>query len=159
MAAPTCTAADVAAIIPERALSAGGSFTNDTTPTLGEVQSLITQVAQEVIAAVGPDIDSSLASFAQLTVATGVAAQVELAFTDDLAKDVESKYTQLQRQYWGSGPDSRTGIGGRLQLLADAQNKLNQGGESGIAGPESAQAIMPNSAAAGFPQTTWSSRF
>ena len=159
MSAPTCTTAEVAAIIPERCLDSGGDFTTSTHPTAAQVGALITQIATEVMSVVGASVDSSLDSYAHLVVATGVAAQVELAFTNDVAQDANSKYEWLQDQYWGDGPDSKGGIGGRLKLLADAQADIVAGGDLGTVEDPRPWATFPDSALPGFPMTTWVERY
>lgn len=129
MAAPTCTSADVAELVPERVGSTGGDFTATTTPPQVKVNDLIAKTIQEVIAAVGPTVDSSLAAYATMVVATGAAARVELAFTNAMARDPQSKYAQLWSQYWGDDPKN---VGGMLKLLADAQSRVADGIATGV---------------------------
>lgn len=159
MSAPTCTSADVARLLLTRVGDPGGDFSPTTHPTKTQVDALILQVVVEVQAVVGTDIDASLAALATLTVATGVAAQVELAFTDDIAEDPDSKYEQFLALYWGDGPDSKSGVGGRLGLLAQAQADLDSGGDLGTVEDPRPWATFPDPVAVGAPVTTWAERY
>lgn len=141
MAGPTAASLDVAALIPERVGSTGADFTAGTTPTQAQVLDLIAKTVEEVVAVVGPTIDSSLTAYATLVVATGSAARVELSFTNDVAGDPESKYRELWEQYWGKRADGKPA--GMLALLADAQNKIADGGIPGISDPATPYAQFP----------------
>lgn len=145
--APTATSADVARLILERVGDPGGDFSPTTHPTKDQVDELIAAVIQEVEARVGTTIDDSLASFGSLVVATGVAAQVELAFTSDVPRDTQSKYEQLQKLYME-----------RLGILDDAQQAINAGAEPGDV-PGTPWATFPDTTSAGFPVTTWATRW
>lgn len=148
MPAPTAVSQDVANIIPERCADPSGDFTVSTNPKQASVNSIIAEIVQEVQAVVGASVDASLASFATLVVATGAAAQVELAFTNDLAADRESKYQQLQDLY-----------GARLARLKQAQETLNSGGTLGDTEPRNAQFTLPDIEQVGFPATRWGTGF
>lgn len=159
MAAPTCASSDVARLLLTRVGDPGGDFSASTHPTAVQVAALIAQVVVEVQAVVGADVDPSLASLATLTVATGVAAQVELSFTDDDAEDPASKYAQLIALYWGEGPDSKNGVGGRLGLLAKAQADIDSGGDLGTVEDPRPWATFPDPALVGAPVTSWYERY
>lgn len=130
--APVAASGDVAAIIPERVLDPGGDFGVNTNPTQAQVQSVIAAIIEEVQVNAGALIDDTLAAYATLTVATGAAAQVELAFTNDLSTDAQSKYAQLWAQYQT-----------RLKWLDTAQQVINQGGSIGERDPRDAQFTLP----------------
>lgn len=149
--APASATADVAAIVPERVSDPGGDFTSTTNPTQEQVVAIVNQIVSEVQALCGLIIDDSLAAFATLVVATGAAAQVELGFTNDLGGDKTSKYEQLQALFEA-----------RLARLHDAQAVLNGGGTLGSEDTNvvpSSEYSFPDTTVAGFPITTWSSRF
>jgi hypothetical protein len=159
--APTCSTADVAALIPERCGATSGDFSGTTNPTATQVTSVIAQIAGEVMAVVGPTVDDSLTAFAKLVVATGAAAQVELSFTDQEARDTESKYEWLIDLYCG-GVTIKAGtngespmVGGRLALLADAAAKIAAGGTPGINDPATAYGVFPDLTFPVVPVTTW----
>lgn len=148
MGAPTCTSADVARLILERVGDPGGDFTVDTHPTQAQVTSTITNIATEVKAVVGATVADALDELAELVVAVGTAALIELAFTDsEGARDPQSKYGQLQARYELL-----------LERLKVAQADVGSGdalGE-GYVGP---WATMPDPPYDGTPATTWTERY
>lgn len=145
--APTATSADVARLVLERVGDPGGDFTPSTHPTKDQVDELIAAVCEEVIARVGRTVDNTLSVFASLVVATGVAAQVELAFTSDVPRDTQSKYEQLQKLYME-----------RLGILDDAQQAITAGEEPGDM-PGMPWATFPDTNVRGFPITRWATRW
>jgi hypothetical protein len=78
----------------------------------------------------------------------GVAAQVELDYTNDLASDRESKWAQLREEFETL-----------LERLGDAQSVLDNGGALGSAGdpdaPPSLAFTVPDNEATGFDMTRW----
>lgn len=158
MAAPTATSADVARLLLERVGDPGGDFTATTHPTQAQVNGLIAQIVVEVQAVVGIDVDASLASYATLTVATGAAAMVELAFTSDADRE-DSKYVRLQSRYrgneWLVDPSK---VGGMLGTLQRAQADLAAGSPLGV-DEGRPWATLPDPVRDGTPMTTWAERY
>lgn len=113
-----CTSAQAATLVLDRVQDASGDFTTLTYPTKARVDALIVEIINEVQSRVGLLVDDQLAALATLTVATGVAAQIELSFSDqEEGQDAKSKYAAFKTSY-----DER------LAMLADAVVRLVEGG-------------------------------
>ena len=140
--APTCSTADVATLLLDRVNTTGGDFTANTYPTQAKVTGLIAQVAGRVQARVGTLVDDSLTAFAKLVVATGVAAQVELAFTDDDGQDAQSKYQVLNKEFLDM-----------LKELGDAESRIETGGDVEEGGIAFGQFSVPDTSQFRYPMT------
>ena len=153
------TAADVAALIPERTgaenedgtLETRGTFDADTTPTATQVDGLVRGVQSEVVSVVGtmpaaltlvPPGGTIGESPAGHVVALGTAALVESGFFPDSQLGVESPAGRLEARY-------RTA----LAALVKAANELSAGVDPGDT--PKASGAFPATVPLGLATTPW----
>lgn len=111
---------DVGALLRSRTFDSSsaevGTFTTQTRPTIGEVQTFINQAGNEVGARLGQEIeDDGLRAYARELVALRAAMAVELSYFPEQTSGEQSAFDNLEKLY-------ETGIASLIQALPDTSS-------------------------------------